>query len=334
MVRRLYVDLRPACMQRSATPCLLSAARDRPCAAHRRCCRGSGRNRFTRPRGWGRRGWLGMVPHHAVLRRQSARLCLDLHAAGLAWVGAQAAASAERWRARWRANLSAQVCEDAAERVMQAGSAGAACAAQAQLRLPLRRPPLRESEQACMRRARTLPARVALPLASCLIGQRLRECCWAAWRSGPAAEGPGVLRASGCASMLCGCSEGAPGRRRLFGERLGIFVSRLPLQCLSTSQCHRNAETLVTLKVAGKLRVFPALTSQSDGFFTTIPAAPRARSSCCYGICRSLTLLLHRRWRQPARERGPDSNTWPGTARADASASGLWIRPPSYCASS
>lgn len=39
-----------------------------------------------------------------------------------------------------------------------------------------------------------------------------------------------MLRASGCASMLCGCSEGAPGRRRLFGERLGIFVSRLPLQ--------------------------------------------------------------------------------------------------------
>lgn len=208
-----------------------------------------------------------MVPHHAVLCRQSARLCLDLHAAGLAWVGAQAAASAERWRARWRANLSAQVCEDAAERVMQAGSAGAACAAQAQLRLALRLPPLRESEQACMRRARTLPARVALPLASCLIGQRLRECCWTAWRSGPAAAGPGVLRASGCASMLCGCSEGAPGRRRLFGERLGIFVSRLPLQCLSTSQCHRNAETLVTLKVAGKLRVFPALTSRSDGFF-------------------------------------------------------------------
>lgn len=104
-------------------------------------------------------------------------------------------------------------------------------------------------------------------LASCLIGQRLRECCWTAWRSGPAAAGPGVLRASGCASMLCGCSEGAPGRRRLFGERLGIFVSRLPLQCLSTSQCHRNAETLVTLKVAGKLRVFPALTSRSDGFF-------------------------------------------------------------------
>jgi len=278
-----------------------------------------------------------MVPHHAVLRRQSARLCLDLHAAGLAWVGAQAAASAERWRARWRANLSAQVCEDAAERVMQAGSAGAACAAQAQLRLPLRRPPLRESEQACMRRARTLPARVALPLASCLIGQRLRECCWTAWRSGPAAAGPGVLRASGCASMLCGCSEGAPGRRRLFGERLGIFVSRLPLQFFKYQSMPQKCRDIGDPQSCRETEGVPSAHLAVRWLFykrTTIPAAPRARSSCCYGICRSLTLLLHRRWRQPARERGPDSNTWPGTARADASASGLWIRPPSYCASS
>ncbi len=187
-VRRLYVDMRPACMQRSAAPCPPAPARDRPRAARCRCCRRAGLACSGRQRGWGRRGWLGVVPHHAVLRRQSARSCLDLHAAGLAWVGAQAAASA----GRWRASASAQGCEAAVESVMQAGSAGAACAAQAQQRLPVRRPLLRKSEQACMRRAGALPARVAL--APCLVpwwaapagvllgGMAPRACGGGAWR--------------------------------------------------------------------------------------------------------------------------------------------------------
>lgn len=278
-----------------------------------------------------------MVPHHAVLRRQSARLCLDLHAAGLAWVGAQAAASAERWRARWRANLSAQVCEDAAERVMQAGSAGAACAAQAQLRLALRLPPLRESEQACMRRAGTLPARVALP--PCLVpywaapagvllgGMALRACGGGAWRVA------GFRLCQHALWVLRGRPRSptpvwrAP-RHLCKSSSLAVFkYQSMPQKCrdIGDPQSCRETEGVPSAHLAVRWLFYKR---------TTIPAAPRARSSCCYGICRSLTLLLHRRWRQPARERGPDSNTWPGTARADASASGLWIRPPSYCASS
>jgi hypothetical protein len=133
----------------------------------------------------------------------------------------------------------------------------ASCRRAARARHALRRPSSaclcagrccgKASKRACAVPGRCLPE-LHLPLASCLGGQRLRECCWAAWRPGLAAAGPGVLQASACASMLCGCSEGAPGCRRLFGGRLGIFVSRLPLQffryrsmpgksVLSTSQC-------------------------------------------------------------------------------------------------
>ena len=167
--------LRPACMQRSAALCPPAATWDRLRAARRRCRRGAGRACSGRSHGWGQQGWLGMVPHHAVLRRQSARLCLDLRPAGLAWVDAKAAASAGRWRAA----VHAQGCRAPAENVRQAGSVGAACEPSGACLGAGRRCGKRESLHAPCRGAAWLSR--ACPLPCALVGS---TCGSAAGRHG------------------------------------------------------------------------------------------------------------------------------------------------------